>query len=152
MKENITIHSSHSEQETQEIAKKLAMRISDGTVVCLDGDLGTGKTVFAKGFALGLGITQDITSPTFTIMQTYIGKRKLHHFDVYRICDISELEEIGYEEFFYEKDSICLVEWANLVAEAIPEDAIWIRMNKDLKQGLEYRRIEIQGWIKEDKG
>lgn len=133
-----------SEQETFALAFDLAKNLKSGSIVCLDGDLGVGKTVFAKGFAKGLGIEEEITSPTFTIVNTYEGERTLHHFDMYRISDISELEEIGYEEYFF-SDAICLIEWASLVEDIIPSDAIKIEIEKDLEQGLEYRRIRMTG-------
>lgn len=91
----------YSQEETMDFAKKMAEKLEAGSIVCLDGDLGVGKTVFAKGFALGLGITEPITSPTFTIVQIYEeGKMPLYHFDVYRISDIDEMDEIGYEDYF----------------------------------------------------
>lgn len=133
-----------SEAETFAIAFDLAKELKKGSIVCLDGDLGVGKTVFAKGFAKGLGIAEDITSPTFTIVNSYDGERALHHFDMYRISDISELEEIGYEEYFF-GDAICLIEWASLVEEIIPSYAIKIEIAKDLEKGLDYRRIRIIG-------
>lgn len=137
----VTIES-RSEQDTFEIAKDLATKLLPGSIVCLNGDLGTGKTVFAKGFAKGLGIEENITSPTFTIVQSYENGKTFHHFDVYRISDISEMDEIGYEEYFF-GDAICLIEWAGLIEELIPEDAIQVSIKKDLNKGLDYRRIEI---------
>lgn len=137
----VTIES-RSEQDTFEIAKDLATKLLPGSIVCLNGDLGTGKTVFAKGFAKGLGIEENITSPTFTIVQSYENGKTFHHFDVYRISDISEMDEIGYEEYFF-GDAVCLIEWAGLIEELIPEDAIQVSIQKDLNKGLDYRRIEI---------
>lgn len=133
-----------SEQETFAIASHLAKGLKPGSIVCLDGDLGVGKTVFAKGFAKGLGIDEEITSPTYTLVNSYEGDRTLHHFDMYRISDISELEEIGYEEYFF-GNAICLIEWASLVDEIIPSDAIKIEIQKDLEQGVDYRRIRLIG-------
>lgn len=136
------VFESRSEQETLEIAKAVAGKLKNGSIVGLDGELGTGKTVFAKGFAMGLGVHEDITSPTFMIVQTYEEKRVFHHFDVYRIADISEMEEIGYEEYFF-SDAICLIEWASLVEELLPRDAIRIWIKKDLSKGVDYRLIEV---------
>lgn len=110
----------------------------------LVGDLGVGKTVFTQGFAAGLGIMEPVSSPTFTILQSYEeGRLPLYHFDVYRIGDVSEMDEIGYEDCFY-GDGVCLVEWADLVAEILPEDCIRIVMEKDLSEGFDFRKITIQ--------
>ena len=103
-----------------------------------------GKTVFTQGLAAGLGITEPVNSPTFTILQSYEGGRLLlHHFDVYRIGDASEMEEIGYEDCFY-GDGVCLIEWADQIAEILPENCIRITIAKDLSQGFDYRRITIE--------
>ncbi len=132
-----------SEKETYELAKNLAMNMKEPKVVCLNGDLGVGKTVFAKGFAKGLGIDEDITSPTFTIVQSYKGiDMNLHHFDVYRISDISEMDEIGYEEYFFD-NAICLIEWSKLIEEIIPSDAIEVLIEKDITKGVDYRKISV---------
>lgn len=134
-----------SEQETFAFAKEVAKKVKAGMVVCLDGDLGTGKTAFAKGFAKGLGIEEDILSPTFTIVREY---RKsdipLFHFDVYRISDLSEMDEIGYEDYFF-SEGISLVEWSKLINEIIPEDAVRIVISKDMNKGFDYRKIEVKG-------
>ena len=109
------------------------------------GDLGVGKTVFTKGLARGLGITEPVSSPTFTIVQEYReGRLPLYHFDVYRIGDLEEMEEIGYEDYFY-GDGVCLIEWANLIQELIPREAVSVVIEKDLEKGLDYRRIIIEG-------
>lgn len=105
--------------------------------------MGVGKTVFSKGFAEGLGITEPITSPTFTIVQVYDGEKPLYHFDMYRIEDPDELEMIGYEDYFYGQ-GVCLVEWANNVSDVIPKEAIWIDIEKDLEKGFDYRKITIR--------
>lgn len=110
----------------------------------LVGDLGVGKTVFTQGFAAGLGIMEPVSSPTFTILQSYEeGRLPLYHFDVYRIGDVSEMDEIGYEDCFY-GEGVCLIEWADLVAEILPEDCIRIVMEKDLSEGFDFRKITIQ--------
>ncbi len=134
---------SHSEQETYDIGYQLAQKAKRGDIYCLIGDLGVGKTIFSKGFAKGLGIEDPITSPTFTIIQEYEGNMPLYHFDMYRIEDIDELEMIGYEDYFF-GDGVCLVEWANKVEEVIPEHAIWIFIEKDLKKDFDYRSIRIR--------
>ncbi len=134
----------HSEQETLELGKKLAQEAEPGQVFSLVGDLGVGKTVFTKGMAEGLGITEPVSSPTFTIVQVYEeGRMPFYHFDVYRIGDPEEMEEIGYEDYFYGQ-GICLVEWANLIEELMPEHTIHILIEKDLEKGFDYRRITIE--------
>lgn len=133
-----------SEQETLELGKKLAQEAQPGQVFSLVGDLGAGKTVFTKGMAEGLGITEPVSSPTFTIVQVYEeGRMPFYHFDVYRIGDPEEMDEIGYEDYFYGQ-GICLVEWANLIGELMPEDTIHITIEKDLERGFDYRRITIE--------
>lgn len=134
----------YSEQETLELGKKLAQEAEPGQVFSLVGDLGVGKTVFTKGMAEGLGITEPVSSPTFTIVQVYEeGRMPFYHFDVYRIGDPEEMEEIGYEDYFYGQ-GICLVEWANLIEELMPEHTIHILIEKDLEKGFDYRRITIE--------
>ena len=138
-------YESFSENDTFEIAKNIAKELKEGSIVCLDGDLGVGKTIFAKGFAKGLGIEDDITSPTFTLVQSYESlDNVLHHFDVYRISDETEMDEIGYEEYFF-SDAICLIEWSSLIPDLIPENAIRISIEKDMKKGFDYRNINIEG-------
>lgn len=132
-----------SEQETFNKALEIAQQAKPGDIYCLIGDLGVGKTIFSKGFAKGLKIDEHITSPTFTIVQEYDGTTPLYHFDMYRIEDMDELEMIGYEDYFYGQ-GVCLVEWANNVPDAIPDDAKWIYIEKDLAQGFDYRKITIK--------
>ena len=136
---------SFSAEETYALGKKLGEEAKPGAVYCLSGDLGVGKTVFTKGFAAGLGITEPVSSPTFTIVQIYEeGRLPLYHFDVYRIEDIEEMEEIGYEDCFY-GEGVCLVEWAELIKEILPENRTKIVIEKDLEKGFDYRRITIEG-------
>ena len=116
-----------------------------GDVYTLVGDLGVGKTVFTQGIAEGLGITEPVSSPTFTIVQVYEeGRMPFYHFDVYRIGDIEEMDEIGYEDYFY-GDGLCMIEWANLIEEILPEQIIEITIEKDLEKGFDYRRITVTG-------
>lgn len=137
---------SKSEQETYQVGVQLGKSAKAGEVYCLNGDLGVGKTVFTKGFAEGLGISEPISSPTFTIIQEYEeGRLPLYHFDVYRIGDVEEMDEIGYEEYFF-GNGVCLIEWATLIEEIIPDNAIWITIEKDLEYGFDYRCITIEGW------
>ncbi len=134
---------SASWEETFELARTLAGKACPGQIIALDGDLGVGKTVFAQGFADGLGITEDVNSPTFTILQVYeSGRLPLYHFDAYRIGDPEEMYEIGFEDYFY-GEGVTLIEWAELIEELLPEDCIRIRIEKDLEKDFDYRRITI---------
>ena len=145
MSEVKTVFESFSEKDTFEFAKKLAEQVTPGEIYCLSGDLGVGKTVFTKGFAAGIGITEPVSSPTFTIVQIYEdGRMPLYHFDVYRIEDIEEMEEIGYEDCFF-GEGVCLIEWAELIREILPENCKKILIEKDLSAGFDYRRITIAG-------
>ena len=133
----------NSAEETFALGKALGEKASPGQIYTLDGDLGTGKTVFTQGVAAGLGITEAISSPTFTIIQEYdTGRPPLYHFDVYRIGDIEEMEEIGYDDYFF-GEGICLIEWADLIREILPEHVIRITIEKDLEKGFDYRKITI---------
>lgn len=130
-------------EDTFSLGEKLGRTVKGGTVICLNGDLGVGKTVFTQGFAKGLGIDEPINSPTFTIVQEYhTGRLPFYHFDVYRIGDISEMDDIGYEDYFF-GDGVCLVEWACLIEDIIPEDAIVVTIEKNLEKGFDYRLITI---------
>lgn len=132
-------------EETFELGRKIGETAVPGQVFTLTGDLGVGKTVFTQGVAAGLGIDEAISSPTFTIIQVYeSGRLPFYHFDVYRIGDIEEMEEIGYDDYFF-GEGICLIEWANLIEEILPEKRIAITIEKDLEQGFDYRRITIEG-------
>ena len=138
------ITETHNSKETYEIGFNMGKSAKAGDVYCLDGDLGVGKTVFTQGFAKGLGINEPINSPTFTIVQEYHeGRLPLYHFDVYRIGDITEMDEIGYEEYFY-SEGVCLIEWGNLISEIMPENSTYITISKDLSIGFDYRRIEVK--------
>lgn len=135
----------NSPEETNALGRKLGAMAEPGQIYCLDGDLGTGKTVFTQGFAAGLGIDGPVNSPTFTIVQQYDdGRLPLYHFDVYRIGDVSEMDEIGYEDCFY-GEGVCLIEWSQLIPEILPEEVIRIRIEKDLEKGFDYRKITVEG-------
>ena len=132
-------------EETFAIGMKIGQQAQAGHIYTLTGELGAGKTVLTQGVARGLGIEEPVCSPTFTIIQEYKdGRLPFYHFDVYRIGDIEEMEEIGYEDYFF-GEGVCLVEWANLIQELLPEQVIEITIEKDLEQGFDYRRITIEG-------
>lgn len=131
--------------ETFQLGKELGEKAIKGQVYTMVGDLGVGKTVFTQGMAEGLGITEPISSPTFTIVQEYDeGRLPFYHFDVYRIGDISEMDEIGFEDYVY-GEGVSLIEWANLIEEILPEKRVDIIIEKDLTQGFDYRKITIEG-------
>lgn len=133
---------SFSAEDTFTLGYKLGSEAKPGQVYTLIGDLGVGKTVFTQGVAKGLGITEPVNSPTFTIVQIYEeGRLPFYHFDVYRIGDVEEMEEIGYQDCFY-GDGICLIEWANLIEEILPSHYTQITIEKDLEKGFDYRRIQ----------
>ncbi len=135
---------SFSPEDTFKAGEQLAKEARPGDIYTLNGDLGVGKTIFTKGMARGLGIEEPVTSPTFTILQEYeSGRLPLYHFDVYRIGDPEEMDEIGYEDYFYGQ-GICLIEWAGLIEELIPAEAIRVSIEKNLQKGLDYRRIRIE--------
>ena len=134
-----------SPEETFALGEKLGREAKPGQIYTLNGDLGTGKTVFTQGFASGLGITEPVNSPTFTILQVYEeGRMPFYHFDVYRIGDEDEMDEIGYEDCFY-GEGVCLIEWAELIEEILPEKVIVVTIEKDLEQGFDYRKITLEG-------
>ena len=139
------IYETNSEKDTFELGKNLGEQAKAGQIFCLNGDLGVGKTVFTQGFAKGLGIEENVNSPTFTIIQVYEeGRIPLYHFDVYRIGNPEEMYEIGYEEYFF-GEGVCLIEWSKLIEELIPEEAINIEIDKNLEKGLDYRKITVEG-------
>lgn len=131
-----------SEKETQKIAENIGKKAKSGEIYCLCGDIGVGKTQFSKGFAKGMSISEHITSPTFTIVNEYNGNMPFFHFDVYRINNIGEFFDIGYEEYFF-SEGVCLIEWADMIMDIIPKNAIWINIKKDIERGEEYRLIEV---------
>ena len=134
----------HDPEETFEVGRKIGMNAKPGQIYTLTGDLGVGKTVFTQGVAAGLGITEPVNSPTFTIIQEYEdGRLPFYHFDVYRIGDLEEMEEIGYDDYFFGQ-GICLIEWEELIEEILPEKRIEVTIEKDLEKGFEYRKITIE--------
>lgn len=135
---------SNSREETYEVGVQLGKKAVPGQVYCIYGDLGVGKTIISQGVAAGLGIKDVVNSPTFTIVKEYDeGRLPLYHFDVYRIGDVDEMDEIGYNEMVY-GDGVSLIEWANLIEEILPDDHTRIVIEKDLDKGLDYRRITIE--------
>ena len=134
----------HDPEETFEVGRTIGMNAKPGQIYTLTGDLGVGKTVFTQGVAAGLGITEPVNSPTFTIIQEYEdGRLPFYHFDVYRIGDLEEMEEIGYDDYFFGQ-GICLIEWSELIEEILPEKRIEVTIEKDLEKGFEYRKITIE--------
>lgn len=134
---------SFSREDTYQLGVKLGEKSKPGQVFCLLGDLGTGKTVFTQGFAVGLGINEPVNSPTFTILQEYeSGRIPFYHFDVYRIEDVEEMYEIGHEDYFYGQ-GVCLIEWSNLIEELLPQERCVVTIEKDLEKGFDYRKITI---------
>lgn len=133
-----------SPEETLAVGKDLAAKAEPGQVYTLIGDLGVGKTVLTQGMAEGLGIDEPVNSPTFTIVQVYEeGRMPFYHFDVYRIGDVEEMDEIGYEDYFY-GEGLCLIEWANLIEEILPDSYTQITIEKNLEKGFDYRMITIE--------
>lgn len=134
-------------EETFLLAKKLGEKAVPGQIYTLNGDLGVGKTVFTQGMAAGLGIDEPVNSPTFTIVQEYeSGRLPLYHFDVYRIGDPEEMEEIGYDDYFF-GEGITLIEWAELIEELIPENRISVTIEKNPEKGFDYRLIKVEGEV-----
>lgn len=143
MNETICIET-NSPEETFAFGKKLGQQAKQGDIYTLSGNLGVGKTVLAQGIAEGLGIQEPVNSPTFTIVQIYEeGRLPLYHFDAYRIGDVEEMDEIGYEDYFY-GEGLCIIEWAELIEEIIPAQARHIRIEKNLQKGCDYRKIVIE--------
>lgn len=131
-------------KETFALGEELGKKVQPGQVYALTGDLGVGKTVFTQGVAYGLGIKEPICSPTFTILQIYEeGRIPFYHFDIYRIGDVEEMDEIGYEDYFY-GEGVCFIEWAGLIEDLLPENRIQISIKKNLEKGFDYREIVIQ--------
>lgn len=139
-----TVIETNNERETYQLGVRIGQEAKAGQVFTLVGDLGVGKTVFTKGLATGLGISEPVSSPTFTIVQIYEeGRLPFYHFDVYRIGDVEEMDEIGYEDYIY-GEGVSLIEWANLIEEILPLHYTEIRIEKDLEKGFDYRKIQIR--------
>lgn len=135
----------YSAKETFDFGEKLALNAKSGDVFTLEGDLGCGKTVFSQGFAKGLDVKDNICSPTFTIIQEYYsGRLPFYHFDVYRISDVEEMDEVGFDDYVY-GDGVCLIEWANIIEEILPKNRIEVVIEKDLEKGFDYRKITVTG-------
>ena len=134
---------SQNEEELISIGQKLGRLLNSGDIIVLSGDLGAGKTTLTKGIAKGLDVSQMIKSPTYTIVREYEGRLPLYHLDVYRIGDIEEMDEIGYEDYVY-GEGVCLIEWANLIEEILPDHYQKITIRKDLEKGFDYREIEME--------
>ncbi len=138
------VYETNSPEETFSLGEKIGREAQPGDVYTLIGDLGVGKTVLTQGVASGLEIDEPISSPTFTIVQVYEeGRMPFYHFDVYRIGDVDEMDEIGYEDYFY-GEGLTMIEWANLVEEILPDHYRQVTIEKDLSRGLDYRRITIE--------
>lgn len=134
-------------EETMIIGERMGKSVEKGTTVCLTGDLGTGKTHFAKGFAKGMGIDENITSPTFTIVNEYHeGRLPFYHFDVYRVNDLDEILDIGFDEYIYGQ-GVTLIEWADMIEAILPEDFIHVKIEKT--DHPDERKITIKSFGKE---
>lgn len=139
-----TVYESNSAEETRALGKRMGEEAQAGDVLALTGDLGVGKTVFTKGIAEGLGVKEPVSSPTFTILQEYrSGRMPLYHFDVYRIGDPEEMDEVGFDDYIY-GDGLCLIEWAELISDLMPDHYRQITIEKDLTKGFDYRRIIVE--------
>lgn len=146
------VYESYSAKDTFHFGKLIGLAAEAGMIICLEGELGTGKTVLAKGLADGLGVCGPVASPTFTILQVYEdGRLPLYHFDVYRIIDIEEMEEIGYYDYFY-GNGVCLVEWSSRIEEILPQRCFHAAIEKDLSKGLDYRKITLTGMELRENG
>ncbi len=130
-----------NQNELENIAGKLGRLVHSGDVICMGGDLGAGKTTFTKAFAIGLDVKDHVTSPTFTLINEYDGRIPLYHFDVYRINHVSEMEDLGYEEYFY-GNGVCVIEWASLIEDVLPEDYLWVEIKVT---GVESRQVCFTG-------
>lgn len=137
------IYESTSAEMTAELGRRIGRALNPGDIICIDGNLGVGKTVFTQGVAEGLGITESVCSPTFTLVQEYYeGRIPLYHFDVYRISGPWDMDDLGYEDYFY-GDGVCMIEWGSMIDELLPPETIYIKIEKDLEKGFDYRKITI---------
>ena len=139
------IRETQNARETRARGEFLGKHARPGQIYTMVGDLGVGKTVFTQGFAHGLGIEEPVNSPTFTIVQVYEeGRLPFYHFDVYRIGDLEEMEEIGYDDYFF-GEGVCMIEWADLIRELLPDQITAVKIEKDLEKGFDYRKITLEG-------
>lgn len=137
------IYDSYSENDTKNIAKEIAQDLKAGDVICLNGDLGVGKTVFVTALSRALGVDEYISSPTFTIVNEYSGKMPIYHFDVYRIADPEEMFEIGFDEYIY-GEGLCIIEWSCNIEDILPDKRYEIDIERDYSKGEDYRSISIK--------
>ncbi|MCH5184783.1 MAG: tRNA (adenosine(37)-N6)-threonylcarbamoyltransferase complex ATPase subunit type 1 TsaE [Oscillospiraceae bacterium] len=137
------MYESHSEKDTRKIAEKFASDIRSGDVICIDGELGAGKTVFVSAFAKALGVTEYISSPTFTVVNEYSGKIPVFHFDVYRITDAEQMYDIGFDEYIF-GNGVCIIEWSRNIEEILPRGRYEITIRRDYSKGDDYREIKIK--------
>ena len=137
------IKETFSQEETEKLGYEIGAKAEAGQIYCLSHDLGVGMTVFTRGFVRGLSIDVHITSPTFTLINEYYGRLPLYHFDVYRVADPEEMDYIGSDEYFF-GNGVCLIEWAELIKDIIPKNAVWIKIEKNLDKGLDYRMVTIE--------
>lgn len=138
------VYESTSAEETRRIGSELALRAKPGQIIAFKAQMGAGKTVFSQGFAKGLGVEGPVNSPTFTLLQIYEGGRiPLYHFDVYRIEDPEEMQEVGLDEYLF-GDGVCLIEWSELIEELLPEDTITVSIEKDRKDDPDHRLIKVE--------
>lgn len=138
-----------SADETAAIGARLGKTLKRGDIVCITGELGTGKTVFTKGIAVSLGIKGHVTSPSFTIVNEYNSDIPLYHFDMYRINDTEDIYDIGFDEYI-DGRGITIIEWADLIRELLPHDCIWVNIRKDERMGTDTRIISFD--LKGTKG
>lgn len=140
---NEIIYETNAPKETFEIGRKLGEKALPGTIIAMSGDLGVGKTLFTQGFAKGLGIEEPVNSPTFTILQVYdSGRLPFYHFDVYRVGDPEEMDEIGFEDYIF-GDGVSIIEWAELIEELLPPETVFVKIEKDPEKGFDYRKITL---------
>ncbi len=137
------IKETYNPEDTFKLGYEIGQKLEKGDIICLIGDLGVGKTVFTQGVANGLGVQEYVNSPTFTLVQEYTeGRLPMYHFDVYRISSPWDMDDLGYEEYFY-GDGVCLIEWGNLIKELLPLNTIYITIEKNLEKGFEFRMFTI---------
>ncbi len=146
---NEIIYETNAPKETFEIGRKLGEKALPGTIIAMSGDLGVGKTLFTQGFAKGLGIDEPVNSPTFTILQVYdSGRLPFYHFDVYRVGDPEEMDEIGFEDYIF-GEGVSIIEWAELIEELLPPETVFVKIEKDTEKGFDYRKITLDNFTEQ---